>query len=379
GTLNRLAKWADTGGAGALADSAVTESGGNVGIGVAAPGDLLDLAGPTNVSGRTGIRVRTTSPAGNSTLYFDNDRGDFSSYGGLLTGGSQNPFGFFGVGRPDRTFLIADGPTSLGLGIGTLTAQPVIFGTSNAERVRIDANGNVGVGVTVPQSRLHAAGDIRVSGAGSGFVFSDGTKMTTASGVGGAGTAGTIPLWTGATTLGNSVVTQSGGNVGIGTNAPAAKLEVVGGAAGGVAASSTGGFALHGSNPSGWAVGAEGNARQSRDRGGWVKAMIYVDRTGAITRCFNSFEPDGGASLAGCGFTVTHPGTGVYTVAFPFAVNDRFYSLAAQAASTTESPRLNTGANFEFDVNPNSLVISTFLVDAAGNQTADGSFMLVVY
>ncbi|HEY9285197.1 MAG TPA: hypothetical protein VIP46_17215, partial [Pyrinomonadaceae bacterium] len=161
-TANRLAKFSDA--AGALADSAVTEAGGQVGIGVASPGDSIDIAGPSNQSGRTGIRVRTTSPAGNSTLYFDNDRGDFSSYGGLLTGGSQNTFSFFGLARADRTFLLSDGPTSLGLGIGTLTAQPVILGTGNAERVRIDANGNVGVGTAAPTQRLEVAGNLKVTG-----------------------------------------------------------------------------------------------------------------------------------------------------------------------------------------------------------------------
>jgi hypothetical protein len=46
--------------------------------------------------------------------------------------------------------------------------------------------------------------------------------------VSGSGTKNTIPLWTGTTTLGNSVITQSAGNVGIGTKKPDTKLSVVG-------------------------------------------------------------------------------------------------------------------------------------------------------
>ncbi|HEY9285045.1 MAG TPA: S8 family peptidase [Pyrinomonadaceae bacterium] len=161
GTASRLAKWLD--GAGTLGDSVVTEAGGKVGLGVAAPGDYLDIAGPSDQSGRTGIRVRTTSPAGNSTFYFDNDRGNYSSYGGLLTSGSQNAFSFFGVSRADRTFLIADGATSRGLGVGTLTAQPLLLGTNNAERVRIDASGNVGVGTSNPQSALQVNGYLQLA------------------------------------------------------------------------------------------------------------------------------------------------------------------------------------------------------------------------
>jgi hypothetical protein len=44
----------------------------------------------------------------------------------------------------------------------------------------------------------------------------------------GSGTSGTVPVFTGSSTVGNSVITQSGSNVGIGTTAPATKLEVNG-------------------------------------------------------------------------------------------------------------------------------------------------------
>ena len=188
GTANRLAKF-DSGGA--LVDSAVAESAGRVGIGVASPGDLLDIAGAPNASGRSGIRVRTTSSTGNSTLYFDNDRGDFSSYGGLLTGATANPFSFFGVARADRTFLLADGPTSLGLGLGTLTPQPVLFGTANTERMRITPTGDVGIGIPNPQARLHVAGAVNASQfniGGNRVVAASGDNTFVGNGVGASNT-----------------------------------------------------------------------------------------------------------------------------------------------------------------------------------------------
>jgi trimeric autotransporter adhesin len=43
----------------------------------------------------------------------------------------------------------------------------------------------------------------------------------------GSGTKGTIPVWAGTTKLGNSEITQTGGNVGIGTKKPVAKLNVI--------------------------------------------------------------------------------------------------------------------------------------------------------
>ena len=44
----------------------------------------------------------------------------------------------------------------------------------------------------------------------------------------GLGTAGTVPLWGGTTSLGNSVIIQRGKNLGIGTKSPSTKLDVVG-------------------------------------------------------------------------------------------------------------------------------------------------------
>jgi len=163
GTTPHLAKWTDN--AGTLGDSLVTEVSGNIGMGVANPADLLDIAGPPNASGeRSGLHVMTTASNGNATLYFDNDRGNFSTYGGVITGGSANSHVFFGVTRADRTFIIADGPTSLGLGIGTLVPQPVLFGTANLERMRITSTGNIGIGQPNPQSLLDVGGNLNVSG-----------------------------------------------------------------------------------------------------------------------------------------------------------------------------------------------------------------------
>ena len=46
--------------------------------------------------------------------------------------------------------------------------------------------------------------------------------------VGGAGTTNHVPLWTGTSTLGNSILIQSGGNVGVGNSSPSAILDVNG-------------------------------------------------------------------------------------------------------------------------------------------------------
>lgn len=54
------------------------------------------------------------------------------------------------------------------------------------------------------------------------------TFSSTASGIGGSGTTNYIPKFTASTTLGNSVMYESGGKIGIGTTAPSTRLSVVG-------------------------------------------------------------------------------------------------------------------------------------------------------
>jgi len=54
------------------------------------------------------------------------------------------------------------------------------------------------------------------------------TPVRAAAQISGSGTTNFIPRWTGSTTLGNSALFQSAGNVGIGTTSPAARLDVLG-------------------------------------------------------------------------------------------------------------------------------------------------------
>ena len=51
--------------------------------------------------------------------------------------------------------------------LGTTDGQPLVVKTSNAERLRIDSNGRVGVGIAAPHATLHVISIEGGSGAGS--------------------------------------------------------------------------------------------------------------------------------------------------------------------------------------------------------------------
>ena len=144
------------------------------------------------------------------------------------------------------------------------------------------------------------------------------------------GTSGNTPTY--------DVVITNAGDVGIGTPLPNAKLFVEGEAATGVG------------------IAATGNASQSRNKGGWVKAMIHIDSDGSILRCYNGLT---GSSINPCGFSVVTLG-GFFSVNFGFQVNDRFVFPVAGCGINSGVQDSNPNV---YDVRPNctsSVTISVF-------------------
>jgi hypothetical protein len=137
-----------------------------------------------------------------------------------------------------------DGSLTSTAGALTLRTGDVLSGRGR-EHVRVTEDGKVGVGTDQPEATLDVAGDIRASGslrAAGGIRFDDGSALNSADGklrltnsagaaqvpVDGAGTTNQVTKWINgaAGTLGNSAITETGGNVGVGTPDPFYRLVV---------------------------------------------------------------------------------------------------------------------------------------------------------
>jgi hypothetical protein len=171
----------------------------------------------------------------------------------------QRPLHINGTEGAARFTSTASGNNGFEVGIGT-SSQAFLwqtenshmqFATNNAERMRIDSSGRVGIGTTAPSETLQVNGNIRVEGVGNvigfdttGALLSNGIKTINdyetliyngrgASGFAVIGNSNIrLGFGTNYTNAETDLFIDSSGNVGIGTDTPASKLHVQGGAIG---------------------------------------------------------------------------------------------------------------------------------------------------
>lgn len=128
----------------------VVNQSGNVGIGTTAPSYKLDLQ--TTSDSVQGIRIRNSNAGADAKAILQMGNNTNGAATALLLNSSTVPSSGYG---PDSLVLVH------GL------AKPIIFATSSSERMRIEADGKVGIGTTVPNQTLTVTGNISATGTAS--------------------------------------------------------------------------------------------------------------------------------------------------------------------------------------------------------------------
>ena len=205
----------------------------NVGIGTTTPSEKLEVNGNVKASK---VLVNTTNAG--YTFYSNGESRinniTFQSVGNddyLQKSASDGRF-WIRNGRSGQSVLLGANDTNGQLNDYLLidgNTQELRIRTASSDRLVVNSNGNVGIGTTAPSAKLNVRGDNNQSTTGVLEIGTSGTSLR----LGGNTTYSWIqthsskPLYI--NELGNNVILNGyGGNVGIGTTAPTAKLHVVG-------------------------------------------------------------------------------------------------------------------------------------------------------
>ena len=200
-------------------------------LGSASIGSSYNVAGPTNgliVQGNIGIGI--TSPS-NTKLHIVGDW--VSGHSTVKVQGitdNTTGYGFYDTAGSRLGYLAYTGAAFEWYNNANV---PIIFYTNTSERMRIAADGKVGIGTTSPTQKLDIVGSYATAGDSSGILKirggATGGDTQLNFGVSADGGYG----WIQATDVGitnniNIVLNPIGGNVGIGTTSPVGKLHIEG-------------------------------------------------------------------------------------------------------------------------------------------------------
>lgn len=280
------------------------DSSGNVGIGNTSPTNILDVLATANSQKWVSMRNTNSGSSASAGLLLGNDGS--AAQASLYINSSANT-GFGGTNA---------------LNLGTYAANPIAIFTNNAERIRIDSSGNVGIGTISP----NAAYKLDVSGIGrftNGAVVTGGNAFSLVESTGNN-------TWAQQNNLNDLTFTYNGseklrvdatGNVGIGAASPGSKLNVVTSGTEGV-------------------IRANSWAEMSANSGGsgLFGGNVYTAMSDNTFRYSNTH-----ASIGGIGFAVNYP--------------------SWNQASIIQSPTNSSTAGSTFTPN----VIMSFGTGAAGN------------
>jgi hypothetical protein len=248
--------------------------------------------------------------------------------------------GQYGIEHTDGNVRLGTYVSLAGGYFGTISNHKLnFFVNDGGASITLDTAGNVGMGTTVPTSKLDVRGALTLEGEGDAEIFT---------GTGGVDLNRYLLLL-------NSAGLQSASGL----------------KAGGVLVADSYGYANPGKNDLvvKGTVSAGGDAIQARDKGGWVKAMAKVNADASIARQY---------SALGGTITARHPPFSAgYIVTFPFQVNDRFISVTPFFNGSVGQVIATVVVEACLACGPNEAFVRISDADAPNTDVANEFFILV--
>ncbi|MGI5825809.1 MAG: DUF2341 domain-containing protein [Patescibacteria group bacterium] len=320
----------------------------------------------SNTTGYNNSAMGLNALYSNTTGYYNSAIG--VNAGRYITGGStanQTSTNSLYLGAETKAY--ADGDSNeivIGYNTTGFGSNSAAYGNSSMT-THIFQAGNVGIGTTSPSAKLDVAGNLNVGGTGilANVKITGGTpaanKVLTAvdasgnavwadpsGGIGGSGTANYLPIWSGASTLGNSSLYETGGNVGIGTTAPGAyKLNVAGNTYVGGTLTTTGAIT---------APTSTNTINNIVINNGAVSSVTTLSMSSQLT---NSYANTAAISLSGNGAGITFGGAGVNQI-----ITGSGNHLALMPGGTGNVGVGTTSPSYKLDVNGSLRVGTTAVI-----------------
>jgi hypothetical protein len=165
-TANSIAKFTT---ACNVQSSNLTDTGTKFGLFLTTPTYDFDLSKSQNQDTVFRVRNNNSGASARANLRLEADSAIFSVIAQSVANGKA---------------LLFQGQNDNNLAFQQVSNAPITFFTNNVERVRFAGNGNVGIGTTNPTANLEVAGNLKVSGAGHGITYPDGSTQTSAAALG---------------------------------------------------------------------------------------------------------------------------------------------------------------------------------------------------
>jgi ribosomal protein L35AE/L33A len=231
GTTNYLPKWT---GSTALGDSLIYDNGTNVGIGTASPSFKLDVSGTARFTGQLTLGSTITNgtytytlPGATGVLALTSDLTSFVTLGTLQTitgtkiysslqyfdnnvyikhgiSGSSSGYTTLGASASGLNINLASGTSNNSLNFASTSASNTYTFPNATGTIALTSN----LSSYVPTSRTLTIN-------GTTYDLSADRSWTISAGVSGSGTTNYVTKWTSSSAVGNSIIYDSGSNVGI--------------------------------------------------------------------------------------------------------------------------------------------------------------------